>query len=440
MKEGMNFNPKPAQNTIESGTKLKEKVKTYIQKVLILSAIGLLMASNVAKAHGDEEKEGKKKAATPTTMQKVSTNPEEQGFVRIGTENINGVVRNIFERDSKIPLAKAVVEKGGKWTPADEEAVQKKLANGVTPEQLVEAGYISKDEIPKYLQYYKPIKEFVYTEDSTTNTVPVSSRLDSVKVQKFEMETKVPPPRKMFTLGGYKKFYGQIDMSPSMKNSRKILADALRAENVTMPFEINGFTSKIDTSLSASNTDEAADIIEHMNLVEDDDEWAIDALLAKIKTIENSSEKKLMVVFTDEELQKVSKNKLEQVLLLAEGKNLTIEFNILMREYDDDLNKEVNHMYKLSLSDVGQEYQRIFDEKIQQVIDLKDRQIAVTERQIRETELEIGNTDAKTARQLKKTLPALQQELAGYKKAREDCQIVNVGHFAKFSKPLFVGE
>ena len=287
---------------------------------------------------------------------------------------------------------------------------------------------------------------YVYTEEQPKDTViPVSSHMDIKPTGKINVEMKVPPRTKIFNIDGYKKVVILFDNSPSMKDSRKILAADLKSTMSNVPIDISGFTENINTTFSASTSAEAATIIRSIRLIEnnnDDEfrEFAVTSALEKIKLLENTPDPKLMVVCTDEELQGVTGSDLYELQEQAIEKNVTVEFSILVPEYDRGLKKEVMHKYSIPLSVIIAQYGVVFNARIKNDIKHFDDMIAINERQIRETKAEIGNTDAKTARQLQKKIPELEEEIRQYKVSRENCQSIRIDNFSEFATPLSSSE
>jgi hypothetical protein len=255
-------------------------------------------------------------------------------------------------------------------------------------------------------------------------------RYATLVLKTLDKHPKEKVPENPFNLKEYKKLYVLFDDSPSMRVSKGYLAASLENNETNIPVEIIGFTSKIDTTFSAANVKEAAGILKDIKLVDDPDEWALDIIINKLQKIENNGQKELMITCTDEELQKVDRDKLETIKKLATEKNIDIKFSIRLMEYNSKTDKEEEHIYNVPLSKVEAEYQKIYDESINAKVLNIHRQIKITQGQLDEQYDLLGKINNQSdKRKAMREISSLKDDLNRLNRVLKDSQMVSLSNF-----------
>lgn len=188
------------------------------------------------------------------------------------------------------------------------------------------------------LKVYKeknPSPEFAPEPVQEVDPIPEIDTLPSLET---------PPP----SLETFDELYIYFDLSPSMKANQKSLAEELRTLQRNKPVTIIGFTDEADTTFSVQGTTEAADTLESIDLIDKNSELAIDVLLNTLpKKQFNKESKNVILVSTDESLQKVTKEKLISLEKLGVEKGLTFQFRMMVRGKVKDFSlPQIKTMYE----------------------------------------------------------------------------------------------
>jgi hypothetical protein len=149
-----------------------------------------------------------------------------------------------------------------------------------------------------------------------------------------EPNPEIPPvlekaPPTLETADNIKIFF---DLSSSMANDKVVMAEELENLKNNKPFEIIGFTSKAESSLTANSPQEAAQKILSLKESMDGNERAVKVTIQKLQEVNehsfNPNEKNLVVWNTDEALQQINNDNLSELESLAKQQNITFDIRI----------------------------------------------------------------------------------------------------------------
>ena len=248
----------------------------------------------------------------------------------------------------------------------------------------------------------------------------------------FDKNTKeeIPPSIKIETGGkpfdfqGYKKVMLLVDKSPSMVSHKKeLIKNLLDNTKEDIETSVIGYTNKADTAFKASNLEDAANTIREMKFINEDRELAIDATIQALEKADLSSEKGVAYIITDEELQAVSREKLEKLDSLSKNKNFDLKFTIMIS----------GHIYKLTIDQVKLAYEQKFQEvNQQQEIDNQARQIKVLNKILKDQQIELqaGNNNRSYLTKLKKSITETELDISNGEARLKRLTEINVGNFA----------
>jgi hypothetical protein len=248
----------------------------------------------------------------------------------------------------------------------------------------------------------------------------------------FDKNTKeeVPPIIKIETGGkpfdfdGYKKVMLLVDKSPSMESHKKeLIKNLLDNTKEDLETSVIGYTNKADTAFVSKNLEDAANTIREMKFINEDRELAIDATIQALEKADISPEKGVAYIITDEELQGVSKEKLETLDSLSKKKNFDLKFTIMIS----------GHIYKLTIDQIKLAYEQKFQEiNQQQEIDNQARQIKVLNKILKDQQIELqaGNNNRSYLTKLKKSITETELDIANGEARLKRLAEINVGNFA----------
>ncbi len=426
--------PEEIKESVASSEKKESILKTFIRRSLTALGFGAVILSTPDDAQGQSK--------TPNLSRSiVGVNPSRMTKTEVSKENITS-----YETSSKT-LKGLTFYKGGKTlegsiTPTGKLNSFEHNEYGITEEDAYviaeKHGFRTTNEkdfqtdLLNYIQKNDPklIKE-VLTKFGQTNAgtlydgilgartmyllkifkekemqgeskaeIVIKKNKDSLPPIEIPPEKEIPP-----SLQNFDECYIFFDISPSMKVNQKKLAEELRSMQREKPVTIVGFTDKADTTFSAKNTQEAADTLESIRLIDQNTELAIDVVLQTLPEKQFSLENKnLIIVSTDEALQGITKEKLELLKNLAKEKSLVFEFRMLVRDR--------HVMY--SLDQVMDIYKKNYENNIMNKIKEIEQGITIRNKQLKEFEGQIKTATGKSKRQLQEMIEQTKEELVHF--------------------------
>jgi hypothetical protein len=274
------------------------------------------------------------------------------------------------------------------------------------------------------IDYHTVATEADWTEAQRNEAkkMEIFQKMRFVNLELAALNTEKPKTNKekiknMFEVQGYNKVLLLIDKSPSMEANKKAIMDSLHAsENINIPTSVIGYTNKIDTAFVAENLNGAAKIIENMKFVNEEEELTIDETIATLNNENIGTEKIVAFIVTDEELQHVSKEKLETLKKLSTDKNTTLVFTIMIG----------GEIHQLSLGDVENAFNKKYNEADHlKAIETTAKQVAIFNKILLEQKAQ--NSSPK---EIKET----QESLASLMKTLEKLNEVNISNFKDIAK------
>ncbi len=238
-------------------------------------------------------------------------------------------------------------------------------------------------------------------------------------------------PGKPFNLDGYDQLYVLFDNSPSMETSKDYLAVNLKDnKNKKISVDVSGFASKIDTTFKAANLDDAVTALKNMPLRNDATELAVDVALTKLGTIKKGEGRSLLTICTDEELQKVNKEKLLELEEMAAERNVTVEFCILYKKWNNDTHREEQTIYNLSLSEVNAAYDKVFEKRIRADVEGLQKYIKSQKAEMAKKYDELSRADSKrTGNDIKREIGEIGKHISGANESIANLQTINIDKF-----------
>ncbi len=249
-----------------------------------------------------------------------------------------------FRTDNEANFQKDVVEYVQKNNPEEITRVLKKYGptnyaeeNNIAPDDY--KGLLDKNLGVRLADVLNTMKT---TPPEVTDSVPEEPQIDGGD-NNFEGSTNQD---KIFNTNGYDKLVILFDVSPSMQQHKATLANELKSNTSDLPVEVVGFTNKIDTSMTVANPAAASEVLKDIQLIDQDSELALDVLLEKLESSQNTQEKTLIVVSTDEALQGLTQEKLTKLKSLSKEKGADIQFTVLIGK----------QIHNLTLTDVQERF------------------------------------------------------------------------------------
>lgn len=254
--------------------------------------------------------------------------------------------------------------------------------------------------------------------------------LDLVVLLDKDTKEEKPPINKIETGGkpfdfeGYKKVMLLVDKSPSMESHKKeLIKNLLDNTKANIETSVIGYTNKIDAAFKSNNLEGAANTIRDMEFINQDVELAVDATIQALEKSEVSPEKGVACIITDEELQGVSKEKLDKLDSLSKTKNFDLRFTVMIRGY----------IYKLNLDQIKLAFEEKFKEiNQQQYIDNQARQIKVLNKILRDqkAELQAGNNNRSYLNKLKKSITETELDILNGEERLKRLAEIKIDNFA----------
>lgn len=269
----------------------------------------------------------------------------------------------------------------------------------------------------KKLEVYK-IMRFVNLELSILKD-------DEPSIEKTERKITKIEQNKTFETNGYDKVMLLVDKSPSMEiHKKELIKKLLENSSYNIKTSVIGYTNKIDAEFVADNFKMAAENIEKMSFVNEDKELTIDATIKALEINKDTDGKGIAFVITDEELQGVSKEKIERLKQLSKDKNIDIAFTVMVRE----------KTFKLSLYDVEESFNKKFVEigraqsiEQQQNILKFLNKLLVNKNQ----ELTSGNNNKNYLKDLRESIDETKLEIKNGEERLKRLHEVNIDDFVK---------
>lgn len=267
------------------------------------------------------------------------------------------------------------------------------------------------------LEIYKMMR-FVNLELSILND-------ETPSVEKIEQKTMEVEQNNTFEVNGYDKVMLLVDKSPSMEiHKKELIKKLLENSSYNIKTSVIGYTNKIDAEFVADNFKMAAENIEKMSFVNEDKELTIDATIKALEINKDTDGKGIAFVITDEELQGVSKEKIERLKQLSKYKNMDIAFTVMVRE----------KTFKLSLYDVEESFNKKFVEigraqsiEQQQNILKFLNKLLVNKNQ----ELTSGNNNKNYLKDLRESIDETKLEIKNGEERLKRLHEVNIDDFVK---------
>lgn len=288
--------------------------------------------------------------------------------------------------------------------------------NGVIDYHLVatEADWLeAKTNETKKLEIYQRMR-FVNLELAALNNEKSNSSIEKQE--------------EMFDIAGYDRASIALDKSPSMRLRKEIVTRNLLAKvDVNIPTKVFGYTNKLDTVFKSDNLIDAAETIKNMQFVNEENEYAINAAIQVLEAEENDGKKGIAFIVTDEELQSVSKEKLEKLAKLSLEKNTTLMFTVMIG----------GEIFKLSLDDINQAFDIQYEKSGQkEEIKVVANQIKIFNKilQGQEKELVAGNKNKDYLKRLNKEIAETKMGLAIFENKLKKLDEINISNFRDISK------
>lgn len=259
--------------------------------------------------------------------------------------------------------------------------------------------------------------EWLEAQNDDIKKMEIFQKMRFVNLELAILNAEKPTPnnekvKNIFEIHGYNKVLLLIDKSPSMETNKKVIMDSLHAsESINIPTSIIGYTNKIDTAFAAENLGTAAKIIENMKFVNEEEELTIDETIAALRNENTGTGKIVAYIVTDEELQHVSKDKLEILKKLCLEKNTTLVFTIMIG----------GEIHQLSLNDVENAFNKKYNETDHlKAIETTAKQVAIFNKIL---------VEQKTQNSSQKEIRETEESLASLIKTLEKLNEVNISSF-----------